>query len=98
MNVAANDHLVDTILLKNYSNTYIVKRRLFADVEVDGLEVDHVIGRRHLRERAVCGAVRVGELDRLDLVVLVVLDIDPELGLPAERRVHGEGAQAWLRV
>ncbi len=56
------------------------------------------MGGRHLCEGSILDRLVVSERHRLDLVLLAVLDIDAELGVPAQRGVDEKAAGDGLRV
>ena len=67
-------------------------------IEVDCLEIHHIMGGRHLCEGSILDRLVVGERDRLDLVLLAVLDIDAKLCVPAQRGVDEKAAGDGLGV
>ena len=80
-------------------NTYRIKRWLILlDTKADCLEVDYIMRGRHLGVWSILDRLVVGERDRLDLVLLAVLDIDAELCVPAQRRVDDEAAGDGLGI
>ena len=79
--------------------TYRIKRWLILlDTKADCLEVDHIMRGRHLGVGSILDRLVVGERDRLDLVLLAVLDIDAELCVPAQCRVDDKAAGDGLGI
>ena len=80
-------------------NTYRIKRWLILlDTKADCLEINHIVWGRHLGVWSILDRLVVGERDRLDLVLLAVLDIDAELCVPAQRRVDDKAAGDGLGI
>ena len=79
--------------------TYRIKRWLILlDTKADCLKVDHIMRGRHLGVWSILDGLVVGERDRLDLVLLAVLDIDAELCVPAQCRVEDKAAGDGLGI
>ena len=67
-------------------------------IKVDSLEIHNIVWRRHFCEGSILNILIILECNRLDLMLLAVLNIDPELCLSAEGGVNDEAAHDWLGV